>query len=346
MRQKGTPAKRKSPLAFAIYFIILMCVCCSGLILVKIYPLLLRPAGVGGRPLAAPEVFPNTDIIYSGWRGVGFVNADGSGQQTFRFQVVWHDPRDYGQEIFFMSGDHKTLVTVYTFAGRAPLGYVYIAHPGEFAVNCTWTGIVRLTPDQTHILLETNHGQEQFSFADCGTGNLPKEVSNGDLGTLSPDEQYAVGENMSGVVRDENKYDHLLYNLLLHDLRTGEQRVIKDGRFPVWSRDSQWLAYTGVDGIYVIQNNPDAEPRRVVAMERLSINVPLYADGEYPPIVSWSPDGKWLVYHMLSENPEGVKAVYGGYHYSIFKINMETGETVKLLNNGLYPYWIWPAEKP
>lgn len=281
----------------------------------------------GAHPIAAPKEFPNTDIIYVGGKGLGFINADGSKQESFRFQALRHSALDESKETFIMTGDYETFITVNTGYGTYE-GSVYMAYPGEIAMDCGWHGVIQLAPDQKHILVGTEHGHDKYLLTDCGTGNNPERTISDFNGVLSPDEQHSVEtQYLSG-----NKSD-----LILHSLRTGEKRIFENGRFPAWSRDSHWLAYTGADGIYIIENSPNTEPRRLVYIEQLSVNIPLYAHGRYPPAVSWSPDGQWLVYHMSND---------GDYPFSIFKVNLKTGETIKLLEDGMFPYWIWPAEKP
>ncbi|MBN2118129.1 MAG: PD40 domain-containing protein [Anaerolineales bacterium] len=124
--------------------------------------------------------------------------------------------------------------------------------------------------------------------------------------------------------------------------------------FPVWSRDGRWLAYTGVDGIYIVQNNPNAPPSRLVPLESpepsLSVPPPVYQEYRYteyyPPIASWSPDGQWLVYHAYSRDLVAPDAGAWAGHYSIFKVNVNTGEATKLIDGGFSPFWHWPAEEP
>ncbi|MBN1936423.1 MAG: hypothetical protein JW934_17285, partial [Anaerolineae bacterium] len=56
-----------------------------------------------------------------------------------------------------------------------------------------------------------------------------------------------------------------------------------------------------------------------------------------PLRASWSPDGNWVVYS---------KRVYrdGAYHQDIYKLNIDTGEEIKLVENGLNPHWYWPPQ--
>ena len=126
------------------------------------------------------------------------------------------------------------------------------------------------------------------------------------------------------------------------------------GDFPVWSRDGQWLAYTGADGIYIVQNSLKAEPRLLVHLESpepsISVPVPVYeyypAKEYYPPIASWSSDGQWLVYHAHNTNPVDTHAGSWAKYYSIFKVNVNIGEVTKLLDGGYSPFWRWPVEEP
>lgn len=297
---------------------------------------LMFASALNPQPVAAPTVFPDREIIYIGGEGLGFMDADGSNPETFPFQALHHSVLDEGMEIYIMTGDHSNLVIIDTGYSTFQ-GSVLIARPGEFAVNCGWDGTVLLAPDQKHILIGTKQGWEEYLITDCGENtNLPVRSISGVSGILSPDERYSVDPQYSWNEEDGNKFD-----LIVQDLGSGEERVIENGRFPAWSRDSQWLAYTGVDGIYVIHNDPSAEPRQVVAIERTNLYIPLNDYGRYPPVVSWSPDGHWLVYHVHHETQTD-EETGDEYHSLIYKVNVETGAT-QLLGEGMFPYWIWPA---
>lgn len=333
-----TNSKRKPLWAIGIVLIAIGCICSLPLLEPILGFITLIVLSIpGSQPISAPEVFPNTDIIYVGGKGLGFINADGSGQETFRFRAEGRNVLAEGMEIYLMTGDRKTLITVYTGYGTYD-GSIYMAHPGEVAMKCGWVGITQLTSDQKYILIGTEQGSQKYLLTDCGTGNSPVGSIDSANGIVSPDEQYSV-ETEYGWNEQENRNKS---DLTLRNLVTHAERVVEDGRFPAWSRDSQWLAYTGVDGIYVIGIAPNAKPRRVVTLESREKYFRLYNDGQYPPVVSWSPDGKWLVYHAENEHPKGETI---DYYYSIFKVNLETGEVIKLLESGMFPYWIWPAER-
>jgi hypothetical protein len=80
-----------------------------------------------------------------------------------------------------------------------------------------------------------------------------------------------------------------------------------------------------------------------------SIGIPVYQyypyNDEYnPPIVSWSPDGQWLVYHVYNEHLAG--SIFPGEPSSIFKVNVITGEEIKIIDGEISPSWRWPVEEP
>jgi Tol biopolymer transport system component len=165
-------------------------------------------------------------------------------------------------------------------------------------------------------------------------------VFKGVTGPLSPDERYAAEVRAGSEPNTAS--------LIVRDIQTGQERVIGEGHYPVWSRDGSWLAYTGPDGIYIIQNSPSAQARRLVTLKALhpEIGQKVYtadaANLYYPPIVSWSPDGKWLVYHHYNVD---AAAPFPG-PYSIVKVDVETGETTRLADQGLFPQWRWPVQEP
>jgi hypothetical protein len=326
-------SKRKPLLIFGFILLALICAGCV-LLLSRSLPILalILASFAWSHPIAAPDAFPNAEIIYAGGEGLGFINADGSSQKDLRFRAAGRSVMSEGREIYFMTSDHQTLITSY-IGFDSTEGSVAIAQPGERAVDCGWYGITQLAPDQEHILIGTEDGIEEYLLSDCGTGNPPERSFGDASGVLSPDEQYFVETRYQYTQTEGNVFD-----LLIHDLGSGDERVVEDGRFPAWSRDSQWLAYTGADGIYVIENEANAVPRCVVPIERPDIHIPLYDYGRYPPAVSWSPDGQALVYHVRNLSSEASQT---GPSVSIYKVNLVTGEVSKLVDEGMFPYWIW-----
>jgi Tol biopolymer transport system component len=128
----------------------------------------------------------------------------------------------------------------------------------------------------------------------------------------------------------DDKYPVVELVLLNTKTRVETVLVTEEGGYldtPSISPDGQQVAYTAGDGIYVISPGK-GEPRRVV--ETCSMW------DDWPPAPSWSPDSQWLVYHRCT-CPCPVQTDIGDY--SIFKVNVETGEEILLVEEGLNPYW-------
>jgi hypothetical protein len=291
-------------------------------------------------PLPVPDPLPSNAILYQQDAELGFINADGSGSITIPFHVPSNSFVSSWGTPMLVSGNEVLIVTVANMPGS--MGRIFVAYPGAVAVDCGWYGIVRPAVDGYHIYLETPEGQHKYQPEACGTGNLPEKVFSGVVGALSPDEQFAARADRGGYGASTEP------EIVIRNLETDEERIIGEGDFPVWSRDGQWLAYTGPDGMYVVQNTPTAEPRRVSVLQilhpefRRRVYTPDRGNFYYPPMASWSPDGKWIVYHEYHVES---KVQFPG-QYSIMKVNRDTGETMKLLDGGYSPFWRWPTEQP
>jgi hypothetical protein len=294
-------------------------------------------------PSTAPASFPSTDIVYKAGGSLGFVNADGSDMTTVPLVLGYNDPAGTWQTPL-MTGDGSTILVTYTSVAGYQ-GLVFVIPEGQEPVNCGWYGAIQFTADGFNILINTGTAIEKHKLEDCGMDNLPEKVYAGIIGVLSSDEQYVaeVRESLGEMGREPY--------IVIRDVETEEERNIGVGDFPAWSPDGQWLAYTGVDGIYIVKNDSNAEPRRLIQIEspEPDFGTPLYQEDRfieyYPSIASWSPDGQWLVYHVYS--PDLVVPDAGAWagHYAIFKTNIHTGESTRLLDGGYSPSWRWPVEK-
>lgn len=288
--------------------------------------------------------FPNTEIIYNDGSQLGFVNANGSGKASIPFLLPYVDLIGTWGVPLLTSDRMAVIVTSTPVPGRP--GRIFVIPARGSAVDCGWNGIVQLMADGVHILVDTGVAIEKYLLSDCGSDNSPENVYSGVTGKLSPDEQY-VAE-----VRETRGERGLEPYVVIRHLDTGDERNIGEGNYPVWSRDGQWLAYTGVDGIYLFERGTDVNPKLIVYLSshQPDDDIPVFQedrmDQYFSPIVSWSPDGQWLVYHVYSNNPVALDAKYSGKYYSIFKVNIETGETIKLLDGGYSPSWRWPVDEP
>jgi len=85
----------------------------------------------------------------------------------------------------------------------------------------------------------------------------------------------------------------------------------------------------GVDGIYIICKD-GTQMRRLVEMDASLHKEDLGLWSNEMSTASWSPDGKWLVYHrMTAAGP------------AIYKVNVESGIETEIFQGGVYPDWRW-----
>ncbi|MFH2103009.1 MAG: hypothetical protein ABIJ39_06590 [Chloroflexota bacterium] len=275
---------------------------------------------------------------------MGFVNADGSDAIYIRLIVRAYGVRsDFWRPV--LTGDNNTLIVKvidYHYSVFAPR-YLTVWRTGEYPVLCTqweYQQMPLLSAGHSHIFIRTEQGMALYALDDCGTDDGPVEVYENIFGVPSPDLQYvAYTENPSRIPTDDRF-------IIIRNIVNGEERTAGVGDYPAWSRDSQWLAYTGRDGIYVVNVSDETELRRVLLYPNpFDERDPTYAGRDYweiPPEVSWSPDGQWLVYHRW-HGTDYFTGVYPEYS-SIYKLNVETGEEIKIIDGGMYPSWRWPAQ--
>jgi hypothetical protein len=293
----------------------------------------------------APQTFPKADIVFVSNKGLGFVNADGSNLTYVPFRVKdirgnsqWWRP--------VMTGDNRSII-VKVGNGRS---HVYnptllsIWKSGEFPVLCKQWGpqqMAYLSADQQYISISTEQGVALYELDDCGADDAyPAITYENAFGVFSPDLKYSTNVVRLSPMPEDDRF------VILRDMDSGNERTVGLGAYEAWSRDSQWLAYTGKDGIYVFNVLTQSEPQRAVLYTNPYEfkNDPTYSAGEYyriSPEASWSPDGKWLVYHrwLGTDYYTGTDPASS----AIYKLNLETGEETKIIDGGMYPYWRWPA---
>lgn len=127
--------------------------------------------------------------------------------------------------------------------------------------------------------------------------------------------------------------------ILILDTTTGQETVLMTAGIkeflgsPAFSPDGASVAYMADDGLYVLSvPAEDAQPQRIIELPNSTAR-----SQRWPAAPSWSPDGQWLVYHRCSEDCS--YRFTGVESFDIFKVNVETGEEVLLVEGGLNPYW-------
>jgi hypothetical protein len=280
--------------------------------------------------------YPFSEIIFISEQGLGFINSNGTDL------VLMPLHRSSGTSFFgrpMITGDGMQLILLGSQATYpVQTGSIYTARPGQPILHCKqWgRGFVWLSEDQQYVFTDSMEGIVKYAINDCGRDTSPADVYDGVFGVLSPDETHAVN------VRWEKEKKA---KLGLVNIQTSEEIIVGEGNFPSWSRDSQSLAYTGADGIYVYHVASGKSEKISEHFHPSGKEYPLYYERSpwyYPPVVSWSPDGKWLVYHIHG-NTHPKQATISILVYDICKINLLTGDETKLFGGGFSPYWRWPA---
>ncbi|MBN2118128.1 MAG: PD40 domain-containing protein [Anaerolineales bacterium] len=294
----------------------------------------------------APEIFPGTDLVFTSSKGIGFVNADGSDRSSLSMTTKM----PYGMENQIwrpvITGDDRALIVKIgdKFEHVYALKELVLWKAGELPVPCLqWQAqqMAYLSANQQQIFIQTKQGTARYNLSSCGTNDAPIETYDGILGIPSPDLQYIASVDEL----DDPRHNRAV---VVRDMESGETQVVGEGNYPAWSRDSQWLAYTGPDGIYAFNVETDIQPRRVIFYPNLfDEQYPTYfgaAPWRIPPEVSWSPDGKWLVYHKWvgTDYNTGIDPSSN----TIYKLDIETGEETEIIDHGMYPSWRWPVEEP
>jgi hypothetical protein len=308
-------------------------------------------------PPRAPTSFPDTDIVFqtdtlllasSRKDTLGFVNSDGTGlvYLDIRIPNMWGG-KDLPSFPVIDAANH-TLVFRIVDAPRQP-GRLVLMRAGERAVICPLEmGVERpsLTADELHMVIDlVNPGGRLalYDLADCRPGSQDLagsaiETRTGAYpaeGTLSEDSSrlaYVEWQPTAGQSYPRSP------KLIVLDMMLMAENALAVGTAPAWSPDGRWLAYTGPDGIYLIAPDGSGQHRVAQYTSPEDGGEAPFA-GFWPPLPSWSPDGRWLVYHKCTLPPAPKTHCDRIQDFSIFKVNVETGEEVKILDGGLNPYW-------
>jgi hypothetical protein len=307
----------------------------------------------------APETFPQADLIFqmSTLRGegenegLGFVNADGSGLShlTVLIPNVWGGESppvlpiiapDASMVIFRGSTSPHYAGDLIVWTGARPALKCKV-DPGSHRPSFT-SDYDALTID----LVSPGGRVGVYELVDCLTGGKarmttpfsvlpPKEILEG---ALSPRRSLLAFAQWDRRLRK--------FGVAIHNLDTGEQVDLGEGIAPAWSPDGQMLAFLGLDGVYVAQYDGNSIRRVSPYRSPDSGDRPVFVV-DWPPLPSWSPDGHWLVYHKCILPPAPTTDCGSSIDdYAIFKVNVDTGEEIKILDGGLNPYWRWKAPQP
>lgn len=273
---------------------------------------------------------PQREIVFqSGFHGfgpLGFINSDGSGLIYMNLRQIhvpwWPTWTSDGQYLLFGYYERFCLGTI-DAEGRLRIWprFGLLGHAAP--IEGTHQAIL--------VVGGGERGQYRYIYqVDIETGkNLRTWVA-------AANSRLKIGTNamyegkLIYIHTWDNKDGRQKSQLILMDTKTGEKRMLLEVEgwleAPAFSPTGEWIAYTSPAGIHLIK--PDGSENHLILKERLSQGT--------APAASWSPDGKWIVFHRCLQDKD---RCYDAESFAIFKLNVKTLEEQLLVHGGVYPYW-------
>jgi Tol biopolymer transport system component len=143
---------------------------------------------------------------------------------------------------------------------------------------------------------------------------------------------YSKQELIYGIVL--NQSTEPTYRLMHLNLKTGKEIQIGEGINPTWSPDGTKVAYIGLDGLYLIKFSGEKLIIENLVKQQIFDPSIIGSAWNSTPMPSWSPDGKWLVYHRCNINE-----VCTWEDTQIYKISSNGGDEIAIVQGGEFPSW-------
>jgi hypothetical protein len=277
---------------------------------------------------------------------IGFVNADGSEEEYLSITAPGIVGMEASPAYPLITSDNSLLIMRGMPDTGAP-GRLAAYLPGRYAEPCSddrsaVVGPATLTQDEDHVVAGMVGPQRRIAVFDltaCLAGGF--EPDEGVYTILDIPDQHVPCFGTGGALSAGN--EQLAFSdcvnteptITILTLATGEAIAVGPGIAPSWSPDGSSIAYRGPGGIYV--TDTDTPNGRVVVEYIVPREPGRYEDLPSYPV--WSPDGEWLVYHKclsLTGSRDDCKKTQD---FAIFKVNVQTGEEIEIVDGGLNPYW-------
>ena len=296
-----------------------------------------------------PGSFPDTDIVYQSKnykeKTAGFSNADGSDNNKLSLEFYVNRP--------VWSTDGKTLYFLQVF-GDNDYGTAGVSNErgGQISIWREGRGIKICKNKYFRGVSSIEHFLPSFGGSEALIVNAIQQIMTYDLDRCKvrkifvdvTDDQYILleGASLSSdgryLVYTEGSITDIAsptYTIKIMDTDTRETIDIGEGINPAWYPDNTWIAYVKIDGIDIMAAD-SSQNNRLIEYDTRRDSTDGVKFATASPAPRWSPCGDWLVYHKCT-NPEGI-CKYAS-DFSIFKVNVTTGEEIKILDGGVYPYW-------
>ncbi len=296
-------------------------------------------------PLNGP--IPQSDIVFMpeadpihvavDTKTLGFINADGSNRQEYTFKLIggalsnsgYHIPSQYASHPrWSMAGDE----IVFSIRDLPPNMRLIDEDGKIYGRTCKNIRVGELTFDlYGNALIEISENDQVYeNYKEIADTAL---IARYDIKLCQIVSVFSVPLPFESFVREINEsynglltaafwdWDEDIYKILIYDQITEEAQTLS-GYHPSLTKDGAMLAYYNKSGTLVVRDMGTEKERKLI-----SVFPNLVGSGPSIQLMSmpgWSPDNQWLVYNT----PEG----------HIFKINVETKETV-YLTYGWAPDW-------
>jgi hypothetical protein len=259
------------------------------------------------------------------WETISFVNPSGQSKQVYEIGrpfllSVWSDD---GKRLFGLADE-----TYFGFPASIEIetGKIKICGRGQYYEQIQGTANIE---NPHEVILMDAGGLYLYDINACE--ELDKLVYHWeDIGGIGMFHfSYSPKRNtvVYGIVKDY-KNDRQ-YEIISLNLQDGQSQILGEGINPSWSSDGEKIAYFGTDGCLYLMNPDGSEPEKKV--DAIFFNAWEFLPPSLTPIIQWSPDDQWLVYHRCEDG--------FSENCNVYKFNIQKNTEELVIKDAMYPDW-------